>query len=191
MKVWRGISLLPAFGAASLTLAHIVTAAAFRRKTREIFARLENMAAAEVQAAPVPAIIQSFASRAVGRNPVPRAVWLCKTGEMRAAADSPWRPVHCRAGDQHSPTSLCLGRSDAIGAAPRDAHPRVLCRWEGSARSAALRFIAAGPDGGPRGQQGRVDAVPRGARLGAACHSLQPASVPVRNRCKHGRSVRA
>ncbi len=92
MKVWRGISLLPAFGAASLTLAHFVTAAAFRRKTREIFARLENMAAAEVQAAPVPAIIQSFASRAVGRNPVPRAVWLCQTGEMRAAADSPWRP---------------------------------------------------------------------------------------------------
>lgn len=50
------------------------------------------MAVAEVQAAPVPAIIQSFASRAVGRNPVPRAVWLRQTGEMRAAADSPRRP---------------------------------------------------------------------------------------------------
>jgi hypothetical protein len=92
MKVRRGIRFLPALGAASLTLAHLLTAAAFRRKTREIFARLENMAAAEVQAAPVPAIIQSFASRAVGRNPVPRAVWLRQTGEMRAAPDSSWRP---------------------------------------------------------------------------------------------------
>jgi hypothetical protein len=85
MKLWRGITLLPAFGAASLTLAHLLTAAAFCRKTREIFVRLEKMAAAEVRAAPVPTIIQSFASRAVGRNPVPRAVWLRQTGEMRAA----------------------------------------------------------------------------------------------------------
>lgn len=69
-----------------------LTAVGFRRKTREIFTRLENMAAAEVQAAPVPAIIESFASRAVGRTPVPRAVRLRQTGEMRAAPDSPWRP---------------------------------------------------------------------------------------------------
>ena len=92
MKLWRRITLLPAFGAASLTLAHLLTAAAFRRKTREIFARLENMAAAEVRAAPVPAIIQSFASRAVGRNPVPRAVWLRQTGVMRAMPNAQWRP---------------------------------------------------------------------------------------------------
>lgn len=92
MRVRRGVRFLPALGAASLTLAHLLTAAAFRRKTREISARLENMAAAEVQAAPVPAIIQSFASRAVGRNPVPRTVWLRQTGEMRVAPDAPWRP---------------------------------------------------------------------------------------------------
>jgi hypothetical protein len=92
MRVRRGVRFLPALGAASLTLAHLLTAVAFRRKTREIFTRLENMAAAEVQAAPVPAIIESFASRAVGRTPVPRAVRLRQTGEMRAAPDSPWRP---------------------------------------------------------------------------------------------------
>ena len=92
MRVRRGVRFLSVLGAASLTLAHLLTAAAFRRKTREIFARLENMAAAEVQAAPVPAMIQSFASRAVGRNPVPRAVWLRQTGEMCAAPGARWRP---------------------------------------------------------------------------------------------------
>jgi hypothetical protein len=97
----------------------------------------------------------------------------------------PLAAVHCRAGDQHSPTSLCLGRSDAIDAAPRDAHPRLLCRWEGSARSAALRFIATGPDGGIGGLQGRVDAVPRGVRLGAACTTrICPREKSMRARSK-------
>ena len=74
IKVRWGIRFLPALGAASLTLAHLLTTAAFRRKAREMSARLENMASVELQADPVPAIIQSFSSRAVGRNPVPRAV---------------------------------------------------------------------------------------------------------------------
>jgi hypothetical protein len=115
MKVWRGIRLLPPFGAASLTLARLLTAAAFRRKTREISTRLENIAAAEVQAAPVPAIIQSFASRAVGRNPVPRAVWLRQTGEMRVMPNTRWRPF---AAEQvisvHRPGFAWLARMQAM-----------------------------------------------------------------------------
>ena len=81
MRAWRGLTLLPAFGAASLTLAHLLTATAFRTKTREIFARLENMAAAEVQAAPVPAIIQIF-REARGRP---------KSGSEGRMAASNWR----------------------------------------------------------------------------------------------------
>ena len=92
IKVRRDIRFLPALGAASLTLAHLQTAAAFRRKTREIFSRLENTSAPEPEAAPIPAVMQAFASRAVGRNPAPRVVWLHQTGEMRSAPDSPWRP---------------------------------------------------------------------------------------------------
>lgn len=93
MKAWRGIGLLAAFGAAGLTLAHLLTAAAFCRKAREIFARIENMAVPEVQTASVPAIIHSFASRMVGRDPAPSAV---QTGEMRTAPDAPWRPFTAR-----------------------------------------------------------------------------------------------
>ena len=115
MRAWRGLTLLPAFGAASLTLAHLLTATAFRTKTREIFARLENMAAAEVQAAPVPAIIQSFARRAVGRNPVPRVVWLRQIGEMRATPKAQWRPFTAeQVITVHKPGFAWLARMQAM-----------------------------------------------------------------------------
>jgi hypothetical protein len=99
IKVRRGVKFLPVLGAASLTLAHLLTAAAFHRKTREIFARLENTVTAEPEAVPILAIVQSFARCAVGRNPAPRAVCLRQTGEMRAA-QCPMATVHRRAGDQ-------------------------------------------------------------------------------------------
>jgi hypothetical protein len=79
---------MPVLGAAGLTLAHLLMAAAFRRRTREIFCRLENMTLPEPEAAPIPAIMQAFANGAVGRNPVPRAVWLRQTGEMRATPNA-------------------------------------------------------------------------------------------------------
>jgi hypothetical protein len=50
------------------------------------------MAVAEEQAASVPAIIKSFASRMAAGNPVPSAVRLRQTGQMRTAPDAPWRP---------------------------------------------------------------------------------------------------
>jgi hypothetical protein len=115
MKARQGIGLLPAFGAASLTLAHLLTAAAFRRKAREIFARLENVAVPEMQAASVPAIIHSFASRMVGRNPVPKAVWLRQTGEMRTAPDAPWRPFTAKQViSVHQPGFAWLARMNAF-----------------------------------------------------------------------------
>ena len=91
LKVRWDIRFLPALRVTSLRLVHLLTVTAFRRKTREMSARLENMVPAEVQAAPVPAIIQSFSSRAVGRNPVPRAVSLRHIGELRATPRARWR----------------------------------------------------------------------------------------------------
>ena len=53
--------------------------------------RLEDASVAEPSAGPVPAIIQSFARRAVGENPAPNAVWLRQRGEMRLKPFGPWR----------------------------------------------------------------------------------------------------
>lgn len=115
MKAWRGIRILAAFGAASLTLAHLLTAAAFRRKAREMFARIENMAVPEVQTASVPAIIHSFASRMVGRDPPPSAVWLRQTGEMRTAPAAPWRPFTAKQViSVHQPGFAWFARMNAI-----------------------------------------------------------------------------
>jgi hypothetical protein len=45
--------------------------------------RLEQEGVAGQLTRPVPAIIQSFARRAVCENPVPNTVWLSQRGEMR------------------------------------------------------------------------------------------------------------
>jgi len=109
MKAWRGIGPLAAFGAAGLTLAHL-PAAALRRRAREIFARIENMAVPEVQTASVPAIIHSFASRMVGRDPAPSAV---QTGEMRTAPDAV-AAVHRQVISVHQPGFAWFARMNAI-----------------------------------------------------------------------------
>ena len=88
MKAYK---VLPLVGAGAL-LAHLATAAAFRRRTDAMIARLDKASVAEISTPPVPAIIQSFARRAVCENPVPNTVWLRQCGEMRAMLGDPWRP---------------------------------------------------------------------------------------------------
>jgi len=85
--------VLPLFGAGSLLLAHLLTAAAFGRRTDAIIARLEQVSVAEPSTPPVPAIIQSFAQRAVWENPVPNTVWLSQSGKMRANLRNRWRTL--------------------------------------------------------------------------------------------------
>ena len=53
--------------------------------------RLEHASVTEQSTSPVPAIIQSFARRAVCENPLPNTVWLSQRGEMRANLRAPWR----------------------------------------------------------------------------------------------------
>jgi len=88
--VRTGLKVLPVLGAGGL-LAHLLTAAAFRRRTSELIVRLERAPAEEPPVTPVPAIIQSFARRAVYGNRVPDTVWLSQRGEMRASRRGPWR----------------------------------------------------------------------------------------------------
>jgi hypothetical protein len=87
-----GLKVLPFVGAGGLLLAHLLTATAFRRRTDAMIARLEQASVAEASAPPVPAIIQSFARRAVCETPVPNTVCLRQRGEMRANLRDPWRP---------------------------------------------------------------------------------------------------
>jgi hypothetical protein len=87
-----GLKVLPLVGAGSLLLAHLLSAAAFRRRTDAMIACLEQASAAELSTTPVPSVIQSFARRAMCENPVPNTVWLSQRGEMRANLRDPWRP---------------------------------------------------------------------------------------------------
>ena len=73
-------------------LAHLITAAAFRRRTDATIARLEQASVTEVSTPPVPAIIHCFARRAVRENSVPNTVWLSQCGEMRTNLGDAWRP---------------------------------------------------------------------------------------------------
>jgi hypothetical protein len=77
-----GLKVLPLVGAGSLLLAHLLSAAAFRRRTDAMIACLEQASAAELSTTPVPSVIQSFAQRAVCESPVPNIVWLSQRGEI-------------------------------------------------------------------------------------------------------------
>jgi hypothetical protein len=92
IRIRSGLKVLAFAGAGSLLLAHLLTAAAFRRRTDAMIARLEHASVAEQSTPPAPAIIQSFAWRAVRETPVPNSVWLRQCGEMRANLRDPWRP---------------------------------------------------------------------------------------------------
>jgi hypothetical protein len=87
-----GLKVLPFVGAGGLLLAHVLAAAAFRRRTDAMIARVEQASIVEAATPPVPAIIQSFARRAVCETPVPNTVWLRQCGEIRANLRDPWRP---------------------------------------------------------------------------------------------------
>ena len=169
----RGIRFLPALGAGTLTLAHLLARAAFRRMTREILTRLENMAAAEVQAAPVPALIEYSASRAVGRNPVPRAVWLRQTGEMRTMPNAWWRLFTAeQVISIHTSGFAWLARMQAM---PLLSAHILDCYVDGEglleARLCGSLPLARGA--GQEGQQGRVDAVSRRTDMGTARDAAQ------------------
>lgn len=84
MSMKSGLQVLSFAGGGSLLIAHLRTAAAFRRRTDAMFARLEHASVAELSTPSVPAIIQSFARRAIRETPVPNTVWLRQCGEMRA-----------------------------------------------------------------------------------------------------------
>jgi hypothetical protein len=114
-SVRSDLKVLPVVGAGSLLLAHFLTAARFRRRTDAMIARLEHASVAEPSTRPVPAIIQSFARRPVGENPVPNSVWLSQQGEMRLKPDGHWRPF---AAEQviniHKPGFAWLARMQAM-----------------------------------------------------------------------------
>ena len=86
-----GLKAVALVGAGGL-LAHQWTAAGFRRRADAIVARLEHVSVAEVPIPPAPAIVQSFARRAIRHNRVPNTVRMSQRGEMRASLADPWRP---------------------------------------------------------------------------------------------------
>jgi hypothetical protein len=87
-----GLKVLPLVGAGSLLLAHLLTAAAFRKRTDAIFARLQHASPARASTHQVPEIVRSVAGRAVDETKVPSTVWLRQCGQMRVDLRSPWRP---------------------------------------------------------------------------------------------------
>ena len=92
MSLWSSLKIASVVGGESLLLAHLLTAAAFRRRTDAIIARLEHARVTQPSTPPVPALIHAFARRAVGETLVPTTVWLRQSGEMRASLRAPWRP---------------------------------------------------------------------------------------------------
>jgi hypothetical protein len=110
-----GLKVLPLVGAGSLLLAHLLTAVAFRRRTDAMFARLERARAAELSTSSVPAIVQSFARRAVRETPVPNTVRLSQRGEMRTDLRDPWRPFTAeQVISIHQPGFAWLARMQAV-----------------------------------------------------------------------------
>lgn len=69
MSMKSGLQVLSFAGGGSLLIAHLRTAAAFRRRTDAMFARLEHASVAELSTPSVPAIIQSFARASDTRMP--------------------------------------------------------------------------------------------------------------------------
>ena len=92
MSMKSGLQVLPLVGAGGLLLAHLLTAAAFRRRTDAMFACLEHASVAELSTPSVPAIIRAYARRATRETPVPNTVWLRQRGEMRANLRGSWQP---------------------------------------------------------------------------------------------------
>jgi hypothetical protein len=147
-----GLKVLPLVGAGSLLLAHLLTAAAFRRRTVAMIARLEYASGAELSTPPVPAIIQSFARRAVRETPVPSTVWLSQCGEMRANLRGSWKPFTAeQVISIHEPGFAWLARMQAVARTSA----RILDCYEGGEGLLEARLFgslrlrrAAGPQAG-------------------------------------------
>jgi uncharacterized protein DUF6544 len=109
-----GLKILPLVGAGGLLLAQLLTAAAFRRRTDAMIARLEHASGAELSTPSVPPIIKSFARHAVRETPVTDTVWLRQSGEIRANLRDPWRPFSAeQVISIHQPGFVWLARMHA------------------------------------------------------------------------------
>jgi uncharacterized protein DUF6920 len=110
LKAYKVLLLV---GAGAL-LAHLATAAAFRRRTDVMIARLDRASVAEIPTPPVPAIVQSFARGTISENPVPNSVHLHQSGEMRALPGDRWRAFTAeQVISVHEPSFAWLARMQA------------------------------------------------------------------------------
>src|ERR1700757_6256 len=151
-----GLKVLPLVGAGSLLLAHMLSAAAFRRRTNAMITCLEQASATELSTTSVPSVIQSFARRAVCENPVPNTVWLSQRGELRANLRDPWRPFTAeQVISVHQPGFAWLARMQA---APLVSARVLDCYVDGAGLLEARLFgslrlaRAAGPEPGRSGK---------------------------------------
>jgi hypothetical protein len=175
ISVRSGLKVLPLVGAGSLLLAHPLKAVAFRRRADAMIARLEHASVAEVSTPPIPAIIRSFAQRAVCEIPVPNTVWLSQRGEMRANLGDPWRRFTAeQVISIHKPGFVWLARMQAASLASA----RILdCYVDGDPRfrhllCAGLRLRL--PARGMAVWRGRSNLVARGLAPLVAGAGLKP-----------------
>ncbi|HJU16554.1 MAG TPA: DUF6544 family protein [Stellaceae bacterium] len=90
MQRSRWFLLVPALAAAGALGAHLLAAAAFRRRVNRLAAGLDGAGGGEADPA-LPAIVQAFVRRAVGEGAAPGTVRLQQCAEVRAHPDAPWR----------------------------------------------------------------------------------------------------
>jgi hypothetical protein len=166
------LRVLPLLGAGSLLLTHLLTAAVFRRRTDAVIARLEDASVVELSTPPVPAIIHSCARRSVCANPVPNTVWLSQRGEIRANTGGHWRPFTAeQVISIHEPGFAWLAQMQG---APLSSAGVLDCYVDGQGLPEARLFglVARGACSGATGRQGRIDALSRRTRMGAARHAV-------------------
>jgi hypothetical protein len=183
------LRVLPLVGGGSLLLAHLLMAAAFRRRTDAMIARLEQARVTELSIPLVPAIVQSFARRAVREMLVPDTVWLRQSGEMRANLRDPWRPFTAeQVISIHQPGFVWLGQ---MLAAPLSSARVLDCYVDGKGLLEARLFGSLRLTGaaGPQADKGESMRLSCRARMGAARDAAQPAAVLARNRCDLVRSI--
>src|SRR6516164_5184397 len=123
MRLRSSLTIVPLVGAGSLLAAHLLTAAAFRRRTDAMIARLEHASGAEMAGPPDPGGHPLLCAARDTRN----------TGAERCTTAPVWRDMprpscslattYCRAGNQRLRTGLCLVRPDADGTPRICTHP--------------------------------------------------------------------
>lgn len=91
MRRPRWLLLVPTLAALSALGIHLLAGAAFRRRVGRLVARLDGAAGEGKAALALPAVVQSFARRAIRGSAVPATVHLRQRAEMRANPGDPWR----------------------------------------------------------------------------------------------------